>query len=244
MKRPGYWIHTGGTGILTYTDADAERYGEESQKIYNDVDGVGELTTLPDHAFHRNIDKIVLEAGTRQPDVVRTALLCPPTIYGAGRGPCNTRSRQAYELGRATLENKKAPVLGKGLTWWNNVHVADLARCFRLVVEAAVRHDDDPELWGERGYYFVENGEHQWGKLAHVYGRAAAAKGYIPTSDTEAMDPAKAKKLAGFEALSWGLNSRGKAVRARKHLGWSPHERSIEDEVPTIVESEYERLHR
>jgi hypothetical protein len=51
--------------------------------VYDDWDGVGELTHLPDHAFHRNVDQIVLDAGAKYAGVVKTALVCPPTIYGA-----------------------------------------------------------------------------------------------------------------------------------------------------------------
>lgn len=81
-ERPGFWLHTGGTGILTWEDSEKGNLGEASDKVYNDWDGIGELTSLPDTAFHRNVDKIVLEAGEEHGDVLKTALLCPPTIYG------------------------------------------------------------------------------------------------------------------------------------------------------------------
>ncbi|KIW75406.1 hypothetical protein Z517_10147 [Fonsecaea pedrosoi CBS 271.37] len=81
-SKPGFWLHTGGTGILTYEDSKNNRLGEWSTKEYNDLSGVDELTHLPDEAFHRNVDKIVLEAGTKYADRVKTALVCPPTIYG------------------------------------------------------------------------------------------------------------------------------------------------------------------
>ncbi|KAI7978096.1 hypothetical protein EIK77_009636 [Talaromyces pinophilus] len=81
-SKPGYWLHTGGTGILTFRDSDRKVFGEYDDKIYDDWDGVHELTHLPDHAFHRNVDQIVLEAGTKNGDRVKTALVCPPTIYG------------------------------------------------------------------------------------------------------------------------------------------------------------------
>jgi len=71
-----------GTGILTYKDADAKSYGNHSDEQYDDLDRVEELTGLPDHAFHRDVDKIVLECGARHSDVVKTVVLCPPTIYG------------------------------------------------------------------------------------------------------------------------------------------------------------------
>jgi hypothetical protein len=79
---PGFWLHTGGTGILTWEDSRNECRGEWSEKQYNDWEGVDELTSLPDDAFHRNVDKIVLEAGEKHSDVIKTALICPPTIYG------------------------------------------------------------------------------------------------------------------------------------------------------------------
>ena len=48
----------------------------------------------------------------------------------------------------------------------------------------------------------------------------------------------KAKETAGFEASSWGLNSKGYAKRARKLLGWNPKGKSLKDEIPVIVDSE------
>lgn len=53
--KPGFWLHTGGTGILTYFDSSEERFGEEPEREFNDYSGVKELTTLPDEAFHRNV---------------------------------------------------------------------------------------------------------------------------------------------------------------------------------------------
>ena len=61
-ENPGFWLHTGGTGILTYFDSKDDRLGEEwTCSEFNDYSGVSELTNLPDEAFHRNVDKIVLE---------------------------------------------------------------------------------------------------------------------------------------------------------------------------------------
>lgn len=72
---------------MTYDDSKNDRLGEWSTKEYNDLGGVDELTHLPDEAFHRNVDKIVLEAGTKYADRVKTALVCPPTIYGKSCSP-------------------------------------------------------------------------------------------------------------------------------------------------------------
>jgi len=80
--KPGFWLHTSGTGILTFADSRKDRYGEPDDKVYNDLEGVAELTGLPDDAFHRNVDKLVLDAAKQYADRVKVAVVCPPTIYG------------------------------------------------------------------------------------------------------------------------------------------------------------------
>lgn len=163
-------------------------------------------------------------------------------VTGVGRGPSLTRGRQVYELAKATLELKKGPILGDGKARWNNIHVHDLADAFVLLTEAAANGKTDEGLWGDKGYYFTENGEHYWGLLSEWIAKAAADMGYIPENKTEKMDEEQAKEVAGFESLSWGMNSRGKAERLNKLLGWEPKQQSIEDEVPSILRSEHERL--
>lgn len=242
-QHPGFWLHTGGTGILTYFDSKDERFGEWDEKEFNDWAGVEELTNLPDEAFHRNVDKIVLEAGVKNADSVKTAIVCPPTIYGKGRGPISGRSRQAYELTKVVLQKGYAPITGNGKARWNNVHVHDLSDLFVLLVEAAVAKKLDAELWGAKGYYLAEHGEHSWSDLSKLIAKTAAEKGYISKDWKEyQMDQKEAFDIADFQALSWGLNSRGKAERASELLGWKPHRVSIEEEVPKIVEEEKERL--
>ncbi|KAK4500250.1 hypothetical protein PRZ48_008439 [Zasmidium cellare] len=242
-ENPGFWLHTGGTGILTYFDSKEERFGEWDEREFNDWAGVEELTNLPDDAFHRNVDKIVLETGVNKADSVKTAIVCPPTIYGKGRGPISGRSRQAYELAKLVLQKGYAPIIGKGKARWNNVHVHDLSDIWVGLVEAAAAKKLDAELWGAKGYYLAENGEHVWGDLSRLITKTAAELGYISKDWKEQpLDQKEAFEIADFQALSWGLNSRAKAERARKLLGWKPHGPSIEEEVPNIVKEEKERL--
>lgn len=59
-----------------------ETYGETSDKLHDDWDGVGELISMPDSAAHRHVDKVVLAASHAHPDKIKTAIVCPPTIYG------------------------------------------------------------------------------------------------------------------------------------------------------------------
>ncbi|TEA15276.1 Uncharacterized protein C8034_v002697 [Colletotrichum sidae] len=245
-SRPGFWLHTGGTGILTYFDSEVKKvFGELDDKVFDDYEGVDELVNLPAAAFHRNVDEIVLNTGKEHAESVKTAIVCPPTIYGEGRGPSSGRGRQVYELASFILKQKYSPRIGKGLSRWNNVHVHDLSRVFELLVEAAqdFGRKDDAELWGGRGYFFTENGEHIWGDLSTAIGKEAHKQGFLketPEVRELSFDEA-VESPAGFEAASWGMNSRGVAVRARKTLGWKPQERSLEDEVPAIIKSEAAR---
>ena len=235
---------------MTYFDAKDKRYGERSDKVFNDDDGIEELTHLPSDAFHRDVDEIVLETGTKHADSVKTAIACPPTIYGPGRGPVNTRSRQVYELASFILSEKYIPKIGEGLAIWNQVHVHDLSVFFELLVAEAAKpnttnNNSNNELWGPKGYYFIENGEFTWGEIAVAIGKEAENQGLLPTSSLEVRNLSFDDALnspAGFQAASWGLNSRGGAVRARKFLGWTPKERRLEEEIPDIVRAEGERL--
>ncbi|KAI7214049.1 NAD(P)-binding protein [Hortaea werneckii] len=240
--RPGFWLHTGGTGILTWEDTKYDRLGEPSEKVYNDWDGIEELTNLPDEAFHRNVDKIVLEAGSKHSDVIKSVIVAPPTIYGNGRGPISGRGRQVYELAKLVLTKQYTPVIGQGQARWNNVHVHDLSDLYVLLTEAAVNGNTNAELWGEKGYLIVESGEHVWGDLAKSVGQAAVDLGYLKSADVRALGKDQALDQAGFEAVSWGLNSRARAERANKVLGWKASRNSLEEEVKTIVKSEQERL--
>ncbi|KAL1610333.1 hypothetical protein SLS60_001999 [Paraconiothyrium brasiliense] len=238
-SNPGYWLHTGGTGILTYFDTRDGKLGEISDKVFNDLEGVEELVNLPSEAFHRNVDEIVIGTGTDQREKVKTAV-----PIGNGRGPSLTRGRQVYELAKLTLQRGKAPIIGGGKARWNNIHVHDLSRAYLLLVEAAVAGKTDDGLWGDKGYYFTENGEHFWSSLSQRIAESAKRQGYIQIAETEALDKATANKVAGFESISWGLNSRGEARRLKKLLRWKPQECSIEEEVDTIVKNEWERLQK
>jgi len=121
--------------------------------------------------------------------------------------------------------------------------VADLSDVFLRLTEAAAAKNTNEELWGEKGYILVESGEHVWGELAEQIGKKAHEMGLINKEPKkESLSKDAAMEQAGFEAVSWGLNSRAKAERARKVLGWKPNAPSLQDEIPNILKSEHEVL--
>lgn len=80
----------------------------------------------------------------------------------------NTRSIQVYDMAKFTLKNGFAPVIGKGLTEWDFIHVHDLSDLIVKLVESAQdpKLINDPEFFGAHGYYFCEAGAFKWGDVA------------------------------------------------------------------------------
>ncbi|KAJ5317821.1 hypothetical protein N7508_002329 [Penicillium antarcticum] len=240
-ERPLWLIHTSGTGILTVEDQRAGTCGIERPKQYNDWEGVSELVNLPSDAFHRNVDEIILGIGLQHPASVKVAVVCPPTIYGPGRGPGNTKSKQAYALSAAVLKRKKGLLVGKGENVWHQVHVQDLSDVYQALGEAA-SEGGGKATWNEEGYYLTENGSFVWGDIQRAVAQAAFDKKLIPSPDVESLDGDQTTEVFFAGKYAWGSNSRGNSLRARKLFGWNPQKPKLIELIPEIVEVEAKDL--
>ena len=167
--------------------------------------------------------------------------MCPPTIWGAGRGPDNTRSVQIYKSTEAFLKHGKAFKVGKGQNIWHQVHVSDLAELYLLLGEAAV-NEGRPASWNEQGYYLAENGSFVWGDVLGEIAKVAHKKGLLKTPTAESLSPADADQLFRNAKYSIGTNSRGVSIRGKKLLGWKPVQGDILGELETAVDSEARML--
>jgi nucleoside-diphosphate-sugar epimerase len=156
--KPVFIIHTSGTGILTWKTVETGTFGQLEEKVYDDWEGIGEVTSLPDSAAHRNVDKIFLEAEENGNKLVKTAIVCPPSIYGIGRGPGNKRSQQLYNLSNIILSAGEGKRVGEGKNRQTHVHVKDLSQLYVLLIEAAAV-GGGAATWGQQGYYFSSIGE-------------------------------------------------------------------------------------
>ncbi|KAJ5085230.1 hypothetical protein N7532_010001 [Penicillium argentinense] len=74
---------------------DKNEFGNKSDHVYNNWDKVDELLNLPNHAFHCNVDQLVLGAGAKHSSVLKTALVCPPTNYATSTHSSRTPQSQA-----------------------------------------------------------------------------------------------------------------------------------------------------
>lgn len=237
---PGYLIHTSGTGILTYNDVKAGKFGVESAKIYDDWENIHEVTSLPDEAWHRVVDKTVLAASKSSANT-KTAIVCPPTIYGPGRGPGNTFSDQWYKMTKAFMQKGYAFQIGEGRNVWTQIHVHDLSNLYLALVEAAVT-ESAVATWNDEGYYFAENGEFFWGDMAKKLAEETKKQGYIQSADLKTYTIEQGDEATTAGGKKWGYNSRCRALRARKLFGWKPTGESIEKLIPRLVEEEAKKL--
>jgi nucleoside-diphosphate-sugar epimerase len=240
-SHPVFYIHTSGTGLLTWETAEKNAYGTELPKVYDDWESIKEVTSIPDSALHRLVDKIVLRMSSINPQAVRTAIVCPPCIYARGRGPDNQRSLQVYEAAKAILKRRKAFLPMKGQNIWQEVNVHDLSDLYVLLGEAAAVGGGNA-TWNEDGYYFAENGSFVWKDVFQEIARIAKKKGLIESEEIPSISADELAAIHPFAIYIWASNSRGKAIRARQLLGWEPHGPSLKQDLPSIVDGEARAL--
>lgn len=139
-----------------------------------------------------------------------------------------------------TLEKGFAPIVGAGLTEWDNVHIDDLGELFVLLVEATQdpSKNTNPEIFGLHGYFLAENGSHKWSDVAKWIAEEANKQGYLPEDLTKSVTQKEVELMDGPSTPSWGQNSKGVAQRASKYLGWKAKGKSLKEEIPPLVPSE------
>ncbi|KAK0753819.1 hypothetical protein B0T18DRAFT_453211 [Schizothecium vesticola] len=242
---PIYYIHLSGTGILQWYDQAHSRFGQPPlpSETYYDIASIERLVSLPDSALHRNVDKLVLASNHASPGACLTAIVAPPTIFGVGRGPVKTHSQQLPNLARFILQHGFAPVVGPpGETRWDNTHVSDVSQLFLLLVETAegvVKGEKKvgPDVFGRRAYYFCDNGKpHSWKEAATKLAQEATRLGLLKQVVVRMVG------IDGVPDPSWGMNSSGRARRAKEYLGWEPKGPPLEGEWEGIVKEAAEAL--
>ncbi|KAK4498257.1 hypothetical protein PRZ48_010914 [Zasmidium cellare] len=215
--KPTFLLHLSGTGLIADW-RDPSWVGKLNPKTWSDVDDIREITTRPDGELHRHVDKIILAAAQQHGEKLKTAIICPPDIYGPGRGLKNKHTvyfpvflKEIEKIGRPFYGNE-----GENVRSW--VHIEDLMKVYRGLVESAVAGGEGAD-WGVDGYYFAATQSHSQRFLAE---RVAAILGTTATSiSSEEID----KTMAAFGVphlgtYMFGANSRSKADRAGKNFGY------------------------
>jgi nucleoside-diphosphate-sugar epimerase len=232
---PGYLLHLSGTGIVSDW-ADEEHLGKLNPKVWSDISSLAEIQDLPYNALHRNTELILHETVRLYDDRINIAIMCPPDIYGRGKGLAKTHSalvpmyvKEIQHLGGQVF------YYGEGTNTRSWVHVDDLMRVYLKVSEAAASGGAD-EYFNDNGYHFAATQEHSQLDVANVVGRIMQEQGAIanPKPSPISLEQLDALlKVPGYEKLArylFASNSRTKAERAERLYGYN-------GEAPGLLES-------
>ena len=157
-------------------------------------------------AWKEPIERRILDATD-----MRGVVIVSSVAYGDGGGGV-----PALLLGSPRDDDGNLIMLGTGRQHWTTVHVADLARFFRRVLESD----------SARGRYVVADGLNPTvAELTEAAAVAAGAPGAVPGSDDEARG-----RLGDPFAEVLLLDQGTFAATARDQLGWSPTRPGLVDE--------------
>ena len=203
-------IHTSGSSIV----AD-DACGEYASPVVFTEDTYFE--PLPSRRPRVTIDRSVRQAGIEK--AIQTVLICPPMIYGTGRGP-QPDSDQIPKLTALSKQLGAGVYFGKGLNRWSNVHIDDLTDLYILAIEKAPA----------ASFFFAENGDASFKEIAEWISHSLGFAG-----KTQSLKLADLVTQYG-ESARYGVasNSLVSAVNARR-LGWSPKGPSLAEVVQGLV---------
>ncbi|KAL2055304.1 hypothetical protein ABVK25_004642 [Lepraria finkii] len=240
---PSYLIRLAGTGIIA--DWQNGPYGELNPKIWSDIDDIDTITSLPAGNQHRHADKILQIAASEHPDQLKAAIICPPGIYGPGKGLGNTRSLLLPEMCENMLELGYPFYTQSGGNCRSWVHIDDLMKIYLGLVEAAVV-GGGKAVWGKDGYYFASSHEVSQLHLAKRAGEILHTKGLIPTDQPKQLSLRTVREMRGGSSwepmglYTWACNTRARSYRSELLLVYEPNAPSVidtlEDDLLAAVE--------
>ncbi len=204
-------IHTSGAGVLsdTSTGTGVPPAQDTKATIWDDADSAAHAE-IPSYAPHRFVDLEVFAAA--RSGLVKTYLVVPPTVFGLGLGPFAERrmSIQIPRLIHHTLLRRQAMYVGSGENVWPNVHVADLAELYLLIMEAALK-GTAPE--GLSGLFYPVTEHFTWATVSHRIAEVLYSKQLLP----------RPVATSGLQrGWFWGSNVRLLSTNGQK-LGWTPN---------------------
>jgi nucleoside-diphosphate-sugar epimerase len=204
-------LHTSGSSVIS----DDARGNSVSEHIFDEDTPL----VVPESKQARwKIDTRVLDSANSG---VRAIVVCPSNVYGSGNG-LNPRSVQIPFLVDQALANGVVRIVGQGVNVWSNVHIDDLAELYLLALESAPAG----------AFYFAENGEVSFGEI----GAAIARRMRLGAVAHWPAEQAATEWGEAWAYYTYGSNSRVRAKRARRELGWKPHHSSaiswIAEEMP------------
>ncbi|KAF8216551.1 NAD(P)-binding protein [Mycena galopus ATCC 62051] len=236
LKRsePSFLIHLSGTGIVADWH-DPTYIGKLNPKIWSDIDDLDEIASRPDGELHRHTEKLLFQAAAEHGDKLKIAIMCPPDIYGPGRGP-GKRESIYFPTFWSEIKNVGAAFYGgEGTNTRSWVHIEDFMTVYLKVIEAAAAGGEGAD-WGKEGYYFASSQEASQIDMARAAGKILKAHGRLDTAEPKGVSLDTVKGMmseaskAGYPGLGtcvFAGNSRTRADRATKLFGYEPKALSL-----------------
>jgi nucleoside-diphosphate-sugar epimerase len=141
---PSFLIHLTGTGCIS--DERTQSWeGNYNPHIWDDVREINEIYNLPDSAKHHVIDKNIMSVSS---ELLKTACVCPPDIYGQSTGIGNRATFLVPEYVKIAMEKKEAFYLGKGENIRAVTHIDDVVGLFVILVGEAIQGKGSAQ-WGK-----------------------------------------------------------------------------------------------
>lgn len=223
---PGYLLHLSGTGIVSDW-ADPTYLGKLNPKIWTDITSLPEIRLLPPTALHRNTETILHDTVAKHGDKIKVAIMCPPDIYGKGKGLSKTHSALIPLFVKEILNNGgKVAYCNEGTCTRSWVHIDDLMRLYLHVVEAAASGRNPEQYFNNNGYYFASTQEHSHIEVAKATAEVLHRHGVIQSAEPVQVSLEELDTMAnipGFPKLArylFASNSRTRADRAEKSFGY------------------------
>ncbi|KAH8821857.1 hypothetical protein F5884DRAFT_851066 [Xylogone sp. PMI_703] len=238
---PSFLIHLSGTGCIA--DVSEQTWeGKADPRIWNDIEEIDAIYNLPDSAGHHINDKKIMDASN---ELVHTAIICPPDIYGQGTGVGNKGTYMVPEYVKVLLEKKEAFYLGAGENYRAVTHINDVVDMFLLLLGEALKGGGKAQ-WGKEGFYFAVSDEVKWIDAAKAINKLGVEQGWLPAGSKavswtkDQVDQSMSWWRPGVALYIWGSNSRAESARAKK-LGWVPHGptfwEALEEDVKIAVQN-------
>jgi hypothetical protein len=223
---PGYLLHLSGTGIVSDW-ADEQYLGRLNPKIWSDISSLPEIRRLPPAALHRNTETILHDTIAKHSDSINIAIMCPPDIYGKGKGLAKTQSALIpFFVKEVKNMGGKVIYYNEGTNTRSWVHIDDLMRLYLHVVEAAASNSVPENFFNDNGYYFASTQEHSHLDVAKAAGEILCRHGVIGNQEPVQIGLEQLDDMAnipGFPRLArylFASNSRTRAERAGKAWGY------------------------
>ena len=200
------FVHTSGSSVIG-----TRSRGQRSDAVFDEDTP---FTPSPARVARAALNELILSYRDKG---CRPVIVCPSLIYGIGHG-AGRDSVQVPLLIKLAKKRGCAAHAGPGENIWSNVHIDDLVMLYALAIEKAPAG----------AFFFAENGENSMRELCEAINRML---GFARPPVAMSMEEAAAEWGEGTAEDTMASNSRVRAVRARRELGWQPKARSLIEEI-------------